>query len=194
MDLSNAFDTVHHGLLLERLRKIGIPNDILMLIGNWITGRQAQVDIAGTHSNTYKIGSGTTQGSVLGPILVAMFLRPVLDFIGLESYADDNYLMVAAKYTTELLNEIQKKSNALSLWFRSSGLAINLGKTEFIIFSHDQLAEESLDILGTKITSRKQMNILGILFDKILKFDGQMETAITKLKRPLQNSSYTMKN
>ena len=65
LDLSSAFDVVNVGLLLERLRIIGIPDDLVELISHWLTNRFFYVSIEGGNSYVRCSGVGTVQGSIL---------------------------------------------------------------------------------------------------------------------------------
>ena len=70
LDLSAAFDTVDHGILLQRLRHtFGIEGIALAWLESYLTGRTQFVRFDGAVSNTVPVFSGVPQGSVLGPIV-----------------------------------------------------------------------------------------------------------------------------
>ena len=94
LDLSAAFDIVNRELLFTRLETMGIPEDINSLLKDWLTNRKSFVDINGNHSNLHEENHGTVQGSVLGPILFSIFIRPIYDLEAMTTYADDNSLGV----------------------------------------------------------------------------------------------------
>ena len=79
IDLSAAFDAVNIDLLIKRLEIIGLPDDIVGLIKLWLENRLFYVEINGLNSLFYEINSGTIQGSVLGPILYAIYVSPLFD-------------------------------------------------------------------------------------------------------------------
>ena len=76
MDLSAAFDVVNIELLLTRLRILGLPADVVALIEIWLKNRLFYVQVSDLNSNFIEINSGTIQGSILGPILYAIFVAP----------------------------------------------------------------------------------------------------------------------
>ena len=78
IDLSLAFDVVTIGLLLKRLRIVGLPVDIIALIQAWLSNKMFYVETNGQTSNFFTNNSGTVQGSILGPILYAIFVSPSL--------------------------------------------------------------------------------------------------------------------
>ena len=77
MDLSAAFDVVHIELLLTRLRILGLPADVVALIEIWLKNRLFYVQVSDLNSNFIEINSVTIQGSILGPILYAIFVAPL---------------------------------------------------------------------------------------------------------------------
>ena len=73
LDLSAAFDLVNVELLIKRLKIIGMPMDLVKLIEVWLTDRKFYVEVDGQVSRILDTADGTIQGSVLGPILYAIF-------------------------------------------------------------------------------------------------------------------------
>ena len=92
LDLSSAFDVVNRELLFERLKIFGIPEDVRQLIENWLNNRLFYVECGGFTSTIHQDNSGTIQGSVLGPVLFCLFIRPLFEIEELIAYADDNYM------------------------------------------------------------------------------------------------------
>ena len=74
VDLSAAFDLVNIDLLMERLRIIGLPGDVVDLIRDWLRDRFLYVEIGDLTSVLHDINSGTIQGLILGPILYAIYV------------------------------------------------------------------------------------------------------------------------
>ena len=93
VDLSAAFDVVNIDLLIERLRIIGLPSDVVELIKCWLKNRSFYVEVNGLNSMFYDINSGTIQGSILGPILYAIYVSPLFDLTDLSNFADDNFAL-----------------------------------------------------------------------------------------------------
>ena len=94
LDLSAAFDVVNIELLLKRMRIIGLPPDLIELVSVWLTNRYFYVSIDGCSSIVHDCNVGTVQGSILGPILYAIYLSPLLDLTDITLFADDNYALV----------------------------------------------------------------------------------------------------
>jgi hypothetical protein len=92
LDLSSAFDLVDINLLMKCLAVVGLPADVLRLIRAWLVNRSFYVSIDGTNSTLYDLLLGTVQGSILGPVLYAIFVSPLFDIETFLSYADDTFI------------------------------------------------------------------------------------------------------
>jgi hypothetical protein len=77
LDLSAAFDLVNLDLLIKRLIIMGIPDDVIQLQEIWLRQRYFYVKANGKNSTILENNVGTIQGSILGPILYALFIRPL---------------------------------------------------------------------------------------------------------------------
>ena len=130
LDLSAAFYVVNINLLLHRLETMGMPKDLTKLLTNWLTDRAAYVEVDGEGSEFYLIREGTVQGSVLGPILFNLFMRPLLETVNGPAYADDSYHCGHSRNKQQALEMLQEKINTAVKWITDSGLKVNLEKTE----------------------------------------------------------------
>ena len=95
MDLSKAFDTMNHDLLIAKLGAYGFQEDALVFMKSYFTNRQQRVRVNSNFSMLEKIISGVLQGSILGPVLFNIFLNDLFLFVensDLSNYADDNTL------------------------------------------------------------------------------------------------------
>ena len=90
LDLSSAFDVVNMELLLKRLKIIVIPGDMVSLISVWLENRYFFVTVGDDSSDIHRSNVGTVQGSILGPILYAIFVSPLFDLAKMTLFADDN--------------------------------------------------------------------------------------------------------
>lgn len=138
LDLSKAFDTVAHPILLNKLEKIGIRGVSLRLLENYLTNRTQQVKIKNTYSEEREIKIGVPQGTVIGPILFLIYINDIVDVnIGGEmiSYADDTVLMFQDKCWETTKQKAEKGLSLMKEWLDNNLLTLNESKTYFMCFS-----------------------------------------------------------
>ena len=185
LDLSSAFDVVKVELLLKRLKIIGIPDDIVMLISIWLKDRYFFVTVGDESSDIHHSNVGTVQGSILGPILYAIFVSPLFDLAKMTLFADDNYLISWNKTIQQLIIDMQKILESVTKWLRQSGLKVNDSKTELCLFHRKDQAPISIKLANISLTSKDHINVLGITFDSKLSWHYQTQNAINKSKMAL---------
>jgi Reverse transcriptase (RNA-dependent DNA polymerase) len=184
LDLTAAFDVIDHELLIKRLKLFGIPNPITNLIRDWLINRVAYVECQDSISRVYKITKGTIQGSVLGPVLFSLYMRPLLDIEDLDAFADDNYIMREENDLKKLKQSIQEAANRVLSWLVKSGLEVNLKKTEVTFFCRKMIEDiEDIAIGNTTITIKDHMKVLGIEFDSRLTWARHVDKIILEAKR-----------
>ena len=140
LDLSAAFDTVDHQILLKRLiHEYGITGRVIEWIQSHLTGRTQFVRFNGTTSRTMAVTSGVPQGSVLGPVLFIAYSAGVINIVehhGLRAhgYADDLqvYGHVAQDDVSSLVVRMVACIEHVKSWMTSNRLRLNPSKTELI--------------------------------------------------------------
>lgn len=184
IDLTAAFDTICKAKLIKRLIAMGQEPRLVNLIKIWLSERYAYTECDGETSYPYPERWGAPQGSVLGPTLFAIYMRPLFDVCdGLTMYADDNYFLASGESSTDVKQKLEHKLNKAADWLENSELVINFKKTEFVLFSNKSVEELTLQFKDHKIKNSKTMNILGIVFDEKLKWSAQINSVINNAKR-----------
>ena len=192
LDLSAAFDTIDHDILLHRLAVwFGITDTALSWFQSYLLSRSSIVSTLGHRSSSFSTSCGVPQGSVLGPILFIMYTTPLSSLISNSSvhhhlYADDTQLYISFSPQTYISNidQLQSVIALVSSWMSSNLLSLNPDKTEFLIVgTPQQLSKLNNPVLvvdsNTTITPVTSARSLGILFDNHLSFDNQI-TALSK--------------
>ncbi len=78
---------------------------------------------------------GTVQGSILGPVLYALFVSPLFNIEPHSAFADDSYILRWKNSLPELISDLEKSLEAITKWLRDSGLKVNQAKTDLCLFN-----------------------------------------------------------
>ena len=185
IDLSAAFDLVNIKLLMIRLTKIGLPKDILRLIELWLSKRSFFVNVKGENSIVIDLNCGTIQGSILGPILYAIYVSPLFDLLKLTNFADDNFVIRWNKCMTALISDMEKDLEIMTKWLKDSGLKVNESKTELCLFHRKDCPQITIRLNQKTVNSKTSMNVLGITFDSKLQWSQQVANVVKKSAKAL---------
>ena len=137
MDLSKAFDTLDHKILLDKLYHYGIRGVAHDWFRDYLSNRKQYVHINGTSSGQLPISCGVPQGSILGPLLFLVYvndLATVSEHALTILFADDTNLIYNGKTYNELKILIKNDLSKISHWFKANKLALNESKTKYMIF------------------------------------------------------------
>ena len=186
LDLSAAFDVINIDLLLKRLEIMGMPGDLISLLESWLRDRLCYVEVRNNCSEYYNSNCGTVQGSILGPVLFNLYLSPLLEKEEMTSYADDSYLIKASKTKEIALQRLQFQCKKVENWMTGSGLKVNIEKTELVIFHRLDTSVGTIKLNNLEIVSKKEMSVLGLIFDSKLEWSTQVEKASRKARSSLQ--------
>ncbi|KAK6168440.1 hypothetical protein SNE40_020971 [Patella caerulea] len=194
LDLSAAFDTIDHDVLLNRLQtRFGVDELCLKWIRSYLTDRSQYVVMDNATSSPKTLRFGVPQGSVLGPLLFTAYTTPIGDIIrkhgiNFHIYADDTQLYLALKPSNDS-NEICKLEaciDDIKNWMNLNFLKLNDDKTEVILISRKSLSQ-AIKIGDSTITSSHSVKNLGVYFDHDLKMKSHISTISKSLNFHLYN-------
>ena len=138
LDLSKAFDSISHEDLVEKMLSLGFSNEANALIASFLNKRIQKVNVNGIFSDWIEIKRGVPQGTVLGPLLLNLYLNDIQERLNegffLVQYADDCMVLSSSKFSEDALNRLQKSFNNLTELFAEIQLNLNASKSEFITF------------------------------------------------------------
>jgi hypothetical protein len=150
LDLKKAFDVCSHAILIRKLDKLGIKNTALSWFKSYLKGRQQRVDINGNLSSSRALDISVLQGSILGPILFLCYINDLHLCTSLftSMFADDTACADADSDLHSLITRANCELKKVALWFRANKMAVNIGKTKFIVF-HNR--GKNVDLNGLNI-------------------------------------------
>jgi hypothetical protein len=183
LDVSAAFDTVDHNILLQRLStSFGIDGKAHSWLQSFTIGRTQTVHVGSTTSARSPIRSGVPQGSVLGPLLYIMYTADIARIVesigvGVHLYADDIQLYRSAKphKSADIASQILTAIAAVQSWMTSNRLRLNPDKTQFMwMGSRQQLAKQYHSEVSLIPAASDAVTVLGVHLDPELTFDGHV--------------------
>ena len=138
LDLSKAFDSISHEILLEKLENLGFDQIAISLIGSYLSNRTQKVVIQNTSSDWIDLYQGVPQGTILGPLLFNLYVNSMQSAIQepceLVQYADDTFLFVSNECLNTAVSQLETNAANLVDNFEKHRLNLNESKTEFIVF------------------------------------------------------------
>ena len=186
LDLSAAFDTIDHAILIQRLsRTFGFSGIVLSWFESYLTNRTQSVTVNDKMSSPSSLKYGVPQGSVLGPILFSLYIQPLSSIIkptgfSYHFFADDSqiYDCSIANDFQSLVDRTEITIDNVAVWMNSNMLKMNDGKTEVIpIGTKTNLKKTnicSINISSSHITFSDSVRNLGLFLDQNLTMEKQV--------------------
>ena len=137
IDLTKAFDTVDHEILLYKMNNYGIRGHANRFFCSYLTSRKQFTSINGIQSTLRDVQCGVPHGSVLGPIMFLIYINDLHTVIGTEHtglFADDASIILCNKNLTDLIGARKETYRHIIKWCYDNKLTINHDKTCFVLF------------------------------------------------------------
>ena len=205
LDLSKAFDTLAHDLIIAKLDAYGFCFKSLRFISSYLSDRKQRCKVGSSYSSWLDILTGVPQGSVLGPLLFNIFINDFLFLFTKDSicnFADDNCIYTHAKTIDIVVNNLEKDARKAITWLEINCLVPN--PTKFQIMFLGMKSKPKLYLNINKIRTRNTLEalLLGILIDWKLTFNKHVKSlcknayrkasALIRLRKDLGNSQKTL--
>lgn len=188
LDLSAAFDTIDHNILLNRLKlTFGISDSAFSLLSSYLCNRSQSVVVDHELSSRLPLLRGVPQGSVLGPLLFTLYTTPLSNLLADSSiqfhfYADDTqlYISFSCSDSNQSLTKLSSTLDLVHSWFCANRLAVNPSKTEYLLIGNSiqrsKVSNSSVYFQNLTLTPTDSVRNLGVIFDSNLDYKNHISS------------------
>ena len=174
MDISKAFDSVHHSLTLAKLNAYGFSDRSLDLMRSFFYGRLNRVKVSTAKSDWKEMKRGCLQGSSLGPLLWNLYQKDLsyqVSNANLNMYADDHRLYTMGSNAFCMKARLESEAAKALTWYNDNYLMVNPDKFQLLMInSQNDKDQASLTINAHVIESTTDISLLGVNIDEHLVF------------------------
>ena len=189
LDLSKAFDTVNHKILLHKLEHYGIIGVALDWFKNYLSNRIQVVKYNSARSHSLEIKCGVPLGSVLRPLLFLIYMNDICKCSRLLSFilfADNTNLFLSHQDTDNLYNAMNQELKNITTWLLTNKLSLNVNETHFMIFkTKNRTFSQRMSIMidGQQIGQVKYTQFLGLFIDEELSWKYHINHVTMKISK-----------
>ena len=199
IDLSKAFDTLDHDIMLYKLKHYGVSNSALRWFDSYLRNRYQYVDFNSCISNKLQIRTGVPQGSILGPLLFILYmndLNTASDKFDPVLYADDTTLSAHLALFNPNIKECDKISHSINEelakiydWLCANKLSLNVDKTKYMIIHYKQRNVDymnlTIKVKGITIERVSDFCFLGLTINENLTWNTHINKINAKISRTI---------
>ena len=186
MDLSKAFDTLDHDLLIAKLHAYGFDINALKLVKSYLTNRWQRTRINDCYSSWSELIKGVPQGSVLGPLLFNLYINDLFFLVHTDlcNYADDNTPHTCDMHLDKLMSKLENVTEEILDWFDYNGMKLNDSKCKLLVTGY-KFESMICKVGNSNIIESHNVKLLGLLIDSKLSFDSHMDKLCRKASQKL---------
>jgi flagellin-specific chaperone FliS len=184
LDLSKAFDTVNHDILLAKMDKYGIRGEPLTWFKNYLSNRKQYVKIGCTESELLEMTCGVPQGSTLGPLLFLLYTNDMPNCakkLSFRIFADGTNVFYSCKNLSNLESTMNEQFKLIRNYCAINKLSINFQKTHYMVISSTR--KKLKDIKIANIEQKGFIKYLGIFLDEHINWKQQIKRVNNKIAK-----------
>jgi hypothetical protein len=189
LDLSKAFDTLNHSILIKKLECYGFRGIVLSWLESYLSDRKQFVTINNEFSNVLQIRTGVPQGSILGPLLFILYINDLVNVnndVQLLMFADDTNMLMCDNNINSLEIRANLVLRDVSQWFKLNKLSLNVKKCNFMIFTTKKLNYDiTLKIDNLCIDKVTKTKFLGVIINEKLSWENHIQLIMNKVSKSI---------
>ena len=182
IDVSKAFDSIDHSLLLKKLDAYGVEDVEMTWFADYLSGKKQRVILDDEVSEWSDVLRGVSQGSILGSLLFNIYvndLPDVANYSAINLYADDTTIYVTDRDPDSLSFKLSKDLQKITEWIERNGLKMNVGKTQLMVLGRKRSKSKAnlvrVNLNRKQITQQTEVKYLGITIDEQLSWKKQVD-------------------
>lgn len=188
VDLKAAFDTVNHGILINKLERYGIRGHCLQWFVSYLADRKFRVRVGKQFSDEQTVNIGIPQGSILGPILFIIYnndLPRISDRLKTTLFADDTNFSLTHNDYDSMVTIFNSELQKIQEWTVANRLTINNSKTELLLFSnrHTFHNDEQIILNQHFVKYVDNAKFLGVKIDTKMNFKNHINYITKKIAK-----------
>ena len=188
LDFAKAFDKCDLGILMHKLKALGIKGKVLRWIFRFATNRRQKVVVSGVTSESTELISGVAQGTVLGPILFLIYVSDIGENItsSIKEYVDDTKVKKPVN-NEEDVKSLQSDLDKIYEWAKKNNMKFNGSKFQVIKYGKNEALKNETEYFTENtedlIERHETLRDLGVILSDTAKFDEHIETVAKKVRQ-----------